>query len=192
MNFMLTPVRYLIAPALSRATRARSQGSGLERRTSLRRREHALSKRRVHVFGQRDEFAIIAKSTDVAIVVIVAIALFGGDVALAFDNNRISLCDKLLRRVAVSGGKLGKKLPEELRANRIPAAPCSGPGPLSADRPCEVVMHCVDKGLAVAIGQFRENDLHRSFVILCVHDFRVLRGVSLPHCEPARARRGAS
>ena len=40
-------------------------------------------------------------------------------------------------------------------------------------------MHRVDKGLAIAIGQFRENDLHRSFVILCAHVFRVLRGVVL-------------
>jgi hypothetical protein len=57
----------------------------------LRPCEHALSKRGVHVFGQRDEFAIVAKSTDVAVVVIVAIALFGGDVAFAFDNNHTHL-----------------------------------------------------------------------------------------------------
>jgi hypothetical protein len=40
-------------------------------------------------------------------------------------------------------------------------------------------MHGLDKGLAVAIGQFGKNDLQGSFATLWVHVFRVLRGIVL-------------
>ena len=141
-----------LALSCSRVGSTNTPATAFQVGASLRRYKDPFSERRVHVLGKGDELSVFGESADVAVVVIVAIALFRGDASFAFDNNRISFSNKAPCCVAVLTGELGKERTKEFGAYSIFAAPRPRPRSLPADCPCEVIAHCVDKGLAIAKG----------------------------------------
>jgi len=62
--------------------------AGGRHRASRRPHEHAFGQRRVHVLGEIDPLAVAAEAADAAVLVVVALAGLGGDVAVALNDPR--------------------------------------------------------------------------------------------------------